>query len=224
MIPAITVGWKNQPLRIEPSSAGHHRRALGHGVLDEDLEVAETGLGCDRADLSGLVERVSDLECRHLLAEQPRELVIGVGVDDEALRVDAGLAVVRGARGDRPSQAAASRSADGRTMNGSEPPSSRTTCLTSDPAIDATERPAGSDPVRVAATTRRSRRTPSTRDAGMSSEWKEPFGKPPPLEERVEVERRLRNVRSVLEEPGVPCHEGGGGEADDLPEAGSSTA
>ncbi len=73
---------------------------------------------------------------------------------------------------------ALSRSALGITMNGSEPPSSSTTCFTSEPAMDARDRPAGSDPVRVVATTRRSRSTPSTRDAGISSDRKAPSGKP----------------------------------------------
>jgi len=72
-----------------------------------------------------------------------------------------------------------SRSALGMTMNGSEPPSSSTTCLTSEPAIDASERPAGSEPVSVVALTRLSRSTRSTPEAGMSSEWNAPSGKPP---------------------------------------------
>jgi len=58
--------------------------------------------------------------------------------------------------------AAFSRSADGITMNGSLPPSSRTVFFRASPAIAATDWPAALLPVRVAAATRSSRSTRST--------------------------------------------------------------
>ena len=81
-------------------------------------------------------------------------------------------------RANAPTRAAAPRSADGITMNGSLPPSSSTTFLISLPAIAATDCPAGPDPVSVAATTRSSRRIGSTRAEPTSSVWKVPAGKP----------------------------------------------
>ena len=74
--------------------------------------------------------------------------------------------------------AAWSRSADGSTTNGSLPPSSSTVFLSSSPATEATARPAGALPVRVAATTRSSRRTRSTWSDPMSRVWNTPSGKP----------------------------------------------
>ena len=81
-------------------------------------------------------------------------------------------------RANAATRAAAPRSADGITMNGSLPPSSSTTFLTSLPAMAATDCPAGPDPVRVAATTRSSRRMPSTRADPISRVWNAPGGKP----------------------------------------------
>ena len=74
--------------------------------------------------------------------------------------------------------AAFGRLADGMTMNGSLPPNSSTTFLISRPAMDATDRPAGVDPVSVAATTRSSRRMGSTRLELTSRVWNVPRGKP----------------------------------------------
>ena len=74
--------------------------------------------------------------------------------------------------------AAAAMSALGMTMKGSLPPSSSTVCLTSSPAIAATDRPAGSLPVKVAAATRGSRRIDSIIPEPIRSVWKQPSGKP----------------------------------------------
>lgn len=71
---------------------------------------------------------------------------------------------------------ASSRSAEGITMNGSLPPSSSTVGLISSPAMAATDWPAGSLPVRVAAATRGSRRMRSTALDGTSRVWKQPSG------------------------------------------------
>ncbi|GAA3075225.1 hypothetical protein GCM10020000_70420 [Streptomyces olivoverticillatus] len=71
---------------------------------------------------------------------------------------------------------ARSRSADGITTYGSLPPSSRTVFLTSSPATAATERPAGSLPVRVAAATLGSRRIASTAPEPTRRVWKQPSG------------------------------------------------
>src|ERR1700745_3942800 len=81
-------------------------------------------------------------------------------------------------RANAATSAALGRSADGMTTNGSLPPSSRTTFLISLPAMDATDDPAGPDPVSVAATTRRSRRTALTLAEPMSRVWDVPMGKP----------------------------------------------
>ena len=50
--------------------------------------------------------------------------------------------------------------------------------MTTSPAMEATEDPAGPDPVRVTATTRSSRMTDSTREAPMRRVWKAPAGNP----------------------------------------------
>src|SRR5271168_1044811 len=73
---------------------------------------------------------------------------------------------------------ARSRFVDGMTMNGSEPPSSRTTFLITPPAMVPTDRPAGSLPVSVAAFTRSSRSTCSTLLAEINSVWKTSSGNP----------------------------------------------
>jgi len=75
-------------------------------------------------------------------------------------------------------RAAAGRSAEGITTNGSLPPSSSTTFLISLPAMAATDCPAGPDPVSVAATTRLSRSTGSIRAEPTSRVWKVPCGNP----------------------------------------------
>ncbi|MGX1254373.1 hypothetical protein RKD48_006884 [Streptomyces ambofaciens] len=64
------------------------------------------------------------------------------------------------------------------TTNGSLPPSSSTVFLIISPAVEATARPAGSLPVRVAARTRSSRRMSSTAADPMSRVWKQPSGNP----------------------------------------------
>ena len=71
-----------------------------------------------------------------------------------------------------------SMSADGMTMNGSLPPSSRTLVLTFWPARAPTSRPAGSLPVSVTARTRSSSMMPSMTDEPTSSVWNAPSGKP----------------------------------------------
>ena len=103
-------------------------------------------------------------------------------------------------------------------MNGSLPPSSSTTFLISLPAMDATDDPAGPDPVSVAAMTRRSRRIGSTRAEPTSRVWKVPGGKPGPGEQVLDEQGGLRHVRCVLQQPDVAGHQGGGGEAHHLPE------
>ena len=71
-----------------------------------------------------------------------------------------------------------SRSALGRTMKGSLPPSSRTLFLICRPAVAATLLPAASLPVSVTALTRESLRIPSTAADSTSSVWNAPSGKP----------------------------------------------
>ena len=74
--------------------------------------------------------------------------------------------------------AARSRSADGITTYGSEPPSSRTVFLSTRPAISATARPAASLPVSVAARTRGSVSTFPTASEPTSRVWNAPAGNP----------------------------------------------
>ena len=74
--------------------------------------------------------------------------------------------------------AAAETSADGMTMKGSDPPSSSTDFFTWSAAMEATERPAGSEPVRVTALTLASARTPATSEPPISRVRKEPSGNP----------------------------------------------
>ena len=81
---------------------------------------------------------------------------------------------------------ARSRSADGRTMNGSLPPSSRTTFLPTAPAWAATARPAPTLPVSVTAATRRSAMTAGTWSVPINSVWRTPSGAPA---------RRIRSSR-----------------------------
>lgn len=74
--------------------------------------------------------------------------------------------------------AAASRSAEGMTMNGSEPPSSSTTFLSARPAASATLMPAPSLPVRVTATMRSSSISGATRRDGIPRFANSPSGAP----------------------------------------------
>ena len=66
-----------------------------------------------------------------------------------------------------PTAAAFSRSALGMTINASDPPNSNTVGLISCPQIPATEDPAISEPVRVAALTFSFLKTRSTFELGM---------------------------------------------------------
>ncbi len=74
--------------------------------------------------------------------------------------------------------AARSRSAEGITTNGSLPPSSSTVFLIISPHVEATARPAGSLPVRVAALIRSSCSRSSTAAEPISRVWKQPSVKP----------------------------------------------
>ena len=114
--------------------------------------------------------------------------------------------------------AAPSTVADGRTMKGSLPPSSRTDFFASSPATEATDDPAGPDPVRVTATTRLSRRTPSTFFEPISRVWNTPSGKPARLNSSGRYDRGLGHVGGVLEQAHIAGHQGRGGEAHDLPQ------
>ena len=71
-----------------------------------------------------------------------------------------------------------SMSADEAMMKGSEPPSSRTHFLRTDPAAAATDWPAASEPVRVTAAIRGSAITSATREPGTKRFTKQPSGKP----------------------------------------------
>ncbi len=73
---------------------------------------------------------------------------------------------------------ALSRSALGITMNGSDPPSSSTAFFTCAAAVDATERPAGSEPVSVTALIRGSSMTAATSRDPISSVVNAPSGNP----------------------------------------------
>jgi hypothetical protein len=77
-----------------------------------------------------------------------------------------------------PMSTALSRSADGMTTNGSLPPSSRTDFLMCLAAMPATEEPAGSLPVSVAARTRSLSSTRVTWPDVMSSVWNSPSVNP----------------------------------------------
>ena len=81
-------------------------------------------------------------------------------------------------RDNAPTEAALSRSASGRTMKGSLPPSSSTDFLIRAPAAAATLRPAGSLPVRLTAKTESWSRTLSTCRAPMSRVRKTSAGSP----------------------------------------------
>ena len=128
------------------------------------------------------------------------------------------------AGGDRRPRAARSRSADGITTNGSLPPSSSTVFLTSSPAIAATERPAGSLPVSVAARDPRVAQDVLDRARADQQGLEAALGEAGAAEQVLEVERGLRHVRGVLEQPDVARHQRGRGEADRPARAGSSTA
>jgi hypothetical protein len=110
---------------VETTAAGQNAGALFDRALHLIFEVLKDVGSCQRADLCPFVHRVADDELFHAGDEAPLEFRGDVLVDDEAFRGDAGLAVVDAARGDGVF-AAASRSAEGMTMKGSLPPSSRT--------------------------------------------------------------------------------------------------
>ncbi len=71
-----------------------------------------------------------------------------------------------------------STSAEDRTRNGSDPPSSSTHFFNARPAASATLRPAASLPVRVTATIRSSAMSPATSPEGMSNVLNAPWGNP----------------------------------------------
>ena len=88
-----------------------------------------------------------------------------------------------------PTSTALAMSAEGMTMKGSEPPSSSTVFLISEPAVDATAEPAPSLPVRVAARTRLSLRIPSTLEEEIRRVWKTPCG--------ASASRKMRSISSA---------------------------
>ena len=139
-------------------------------------------------------------------------------MDDEPLGGDARLTVVEGSGRWRPPPLPGPGRPTGRTMNGSLPPSSRTDFFTSSPAMEATDEPAGPEPVRVTATTRSSRMTASTFFEPMSRVWKAPSGKPARRNSSWKYDRGLGDVGGVLEQPDVAGHQGRRGEAHDLPQ------
>ena len=171
-----------------------------------------------RPEVGVLLHRVADRQRLHLLHELLRELVGDLLVDDEPLRVDAGLAVVEHpAATPRTVTTASMSSTDGMTMNGSLPPSSRTLVLTFCPARAPTSRPGG-----LAAGQRHGAHAVVVDD---------------PLDDRRADEQRLEralrearagedvldghgdlgDVRRVLEQADVARHERRGGEAQHLP-------
>ena len=114
--------------------------------------------------------------------------------------------------------AAAARSADGITTNGSEPPSSRTTFLSTSPAVRATATPAASLPVRVAAATRSSRSTRVDLAAADQQGLEDVVGEARVAEQLLHEQRGLRHVAGVLEQPDVAGRQRRGGEPHRLPE------
>ena len=113
---------------------------------------------------------------------------------------------------------ASSRFAEGMTMNGSLPPSSRTVFLICLPAIDATLRPAGSLPVNVAATTRRIVQDSFDCVRADQQRLKRAFRKSCAREDLFDRERTLRHVRSVFQQANVSGHQRRRREAKHLPE------
>ena len=113
---------------------------------------------------------------------------------------------------------ARSRSAEARTTNGSEPPSSSTHFFNASPAAAATDWPARSLPVSVTATTRSSAMTRATSPDPIKQRRERPFRIAGPSEQVLQRQRGLRDVRRVLEQADVADHERRRGEADDLPQ------
>ena len=111
-----------------------------------------------------------------------------------------------------------SSEAEGMTMKGSLPPSSRTDFLMSHPAWAAMARPADSLPVTVTAATRSSASTISTWRASMRSVWKTAAGKAGAADQGLDGERALGDVGGVLEQADVAGHESGREKTEDLPE------
>jgi hypothetical protein len=100
------------------------------------------------------------------------------------------------------------------TMNGSDPPSSRTAFLTCAAAVEATARPAGQGDRLHARVLDDGRDLSRSDQEGREGAFREAGTR----EEGVEVERRLRHVRRVLQNACVAGHQGRCGEAHDLPE------
>ena len=113
---------------------------------------------------------------------------------------------------------ASARSAEGMTMKGSLPPSSRTDFLMSHPAWAAMARPADSLPVRVTAATRSSARTISTWLASIEQRLEGAAGKAGAAHQGFDGERALGHVGGVLEQADVARHQRGREKAEDLPE------
>ena len=100
---------------------------------------------------------------------------------------------------------AVSSEAEGMTMKGSLPPSSRTDFLMSHPACAAMARPVDSLPVTVTAATRSSASTISTWLASMRSVWKLPRGKPARRTRASMASAHWGTLEACLSRPTLPA-------------------
>src|SRR5512134_2237183 len=121
---------------VEAPAADEQARARAHRLFDLALDGFEDLLRRERADVDILAHGIADLEPGETFHHAPLEVVVHPLMHDEAL---------------------------GRTMKGSEPPSSMTAFLRCLPASSATFEPAASEPVSVTALTRSSAITRATR-------------------------------------------------------------
>src|SRR5690606_38051055 len=69
--------------------AGEHGGTLRYGVVDEFCELIAARLRCERADIRCRVHGVPDDEGAEALGEGTREVLVDIGVHDEALARDA---------------------------------------------------------------------------------------------------------------------------------------
>ncbi|CAO0831782.1 hypothetical protein SMICM17S_09809 [Streptomyces microflavus] len=202
---------------VGPAAAAQDGGAALHGVVDELLQVGAPLLAGKRSDVGGLLQRVAHGEGAHPGGEVLGERVVHVGVDDEPLGGDAGLAVVLDAGGDGGGRGLLDvgrwqhdvRVAAAELQHG---------------LLDLVTGGGGDGAARRFAAGEGGRRDPGIAQDGLDGaradqqRTETPRRESGAVEQILQVERGLRHVRRVLEEAYVARHQRGGGEAHHLPE------
>ncbi|CAG6394318.1 hypothetical protein SCOCK_260012 [Actinacidiphila cocklensis] len=205
--------------RLGAAGAAQRLGAPGERVVDQLLQVGPALLGGQRADVGGRGRGVADPQGAHRPGEALGEVVVYVGVDDEALGRDAGLAVVLHPGGDRdldrPVEVGGGRRHHHEGVAAAE---------FQHRLLDLVARDRGDRAARALAAGEgrggHPRVAQDTLDrAGADQQGLEAaLGEAGAVEQLAQVEGGLRDVGRVLEQPDVAGHQRGRGEPDHLPE------